>query len=194
MLGLATSWSAGAGDGWRFAQRWFRKCGGSPQPGHDAHKPEDDHRPGRITYLMEGEVEQTHAPKLKARIMLEQAGFTPADDYRLIREQPRHEYAPDDVVEIHEGEQFEIHHNQAFDINVILTTTKVVKVHPKELVEKAKKKSLSKFDIPKSSAPEYKLATSLGNPAARLDDSKTIEQSRVTAGATLYLVKPHDDA
>ena len=29
-----------------------------------------------------------------------------------------------------------------------------------------------KFDIPKSSAPQYKLSTSPGNPAARLDDTK----------------------
>ncbi len=67
-------------------------------------------------------------------------------------------------------------------------------MHPRDTIEKAKEESLDKFGIPKSSASQYKLATSPGNPAAKLDDTKTIEQSGVVAGATLYLVKPHDDA
>lgn len=63
-----------------------------------------------ITYLMNEEVEQTHVHKLKAEVMLEQAGFSPPADYRLIREKPRHEYALADEVEIHEGDRFEILH------------------------------------------------------------------------------------
>lgn len=86
------------------------------------------------------------------------------------------------------------HSNRPFDVNVVLTTTKVVQVHPRETIEKAKEDSLHKFDIPKTSAPQYRLATSPGNPNARLDDTKTIEQCGVVAGTILYLVKPHDDA
>jgi len=63
-----------------------------------------------ITYFMNEEVEQTHAHTLKASVMLEQAGFSPPSDYRLIREKPRHEYALDDEVPIHEGDRFEVLH------------------------------------------------------------------------------------
>lgn len=73
------------------------------------HQQEQKHLPA-ITYLMNEEVEQTHVHKLKAEIMLEQAGFSPATDYRLIREKPRHEYALGDEVDIHEGDRFEILH------------------------------------------------------------------------------------
>lgn len=75
----------------------------------DEHHRKSEHLPV-ITYLMNEEVEQTHVHKLKAQIMLEQAGFTPATDYRLIREKPRHEYGLGDDVEIHEGDRFEILH------------------------------------------------------------------------------------
>ena len=63
-----------------------------------------------ITYLMNEEVEQTHVHKLKAEVMLEQAGFSPPTEYRLIREKPHQEYALVDEVDIHEGDRFEILH------------------------------------------------------------------------------------
>lgn len=70
---------------------------------HQTHQP-------TITYFMNQEVEQTHVHKLKAGIMLEQAGFTPASSYRLISEATRHEFAGSDEVEIREGDRFEALH------------------------------------------------------------------------------------
>jgi hypothetical protein len=84
--------------------------------------------------------------------------------------------------------------NRQFGIHVVLTTSKDVKVHPREQIEKVKETSLDKFSIPKSNAPQYFLSTSPGNPASRLDDTKTVEECGINADATLYLIKPHNDA
>jgi hypothetical protein len=72
-------------------------------------KHDPDHRPV-LTYFVNNEVEQTHAHELLASIILEQAGFAPAADYRLISEKPHHEYAPTDTVKLHEGQRFEALH------------------------------------------------------------------------------------
>ena len=61
------------------------------------------------TYFVNNEVEQTHAEELLASVILEQAGYPPAE-YRLIREKPRYEFAPTDNVKLVEGERFEALH------------------------------------------------------------------------------------
>ena len=59
------------------------------------------------TYYVNGEAQTTSAHKLTVRQILTDAGFTPAEDYRLIRDHGHHEYTDyDQEVPLHEGERF----------------------------------------------------------------------------------------
>jgi hypothetical protein len=59
------------------------------------------------TYYVNVERQEASEDDLTVRHILEQAGFKPADQYRLIRDQPHHEYTDlDHVVEVHNEERF----------------------------------------------------------------------------------------
>ncbi len=60
-----------------------------------------------ITYYVNGESQTTHHHKLTVRTILTNAGFTPAEDYRLVRDAGNHTYTNlDEEVPLHEGEKF----------------------------------------------------------------------------------------
>jgi hypothetical protein len=60
-----------------------------------------------IHYFVNGEVQSSHSDDLTVRKILTEAGSSPAEDYRLIRDSGHHEFKDlDDVVEIHEHERF----------------------------------------------------------------------------------------
>ena len=60
-----------------------------------------------ITYFVNGERQETHHRELTARIILTDAGFTPAEDYRLVRDAGNHTYTNlDEEVPLHEDEKF----------------------------------------------------------------------------------------
>ncbi len=64
-----------------------------------------------ITYSVNGEPERTETADHTAGDILTNAGFTPVADYRLISENPKHEYtSPSDPVKVHEGQRFEALH------------------------------------------------------------------------------------
>ncbi len=59
------------------------------------------------TYLVNGEAFHTQEHKLTVRVILEDAGFTPAEEYRLTRDEGHHVFDDYDTeVPIHEGEKF----------------------------------------------------------------------------------------
>ena len=71
----------------------------STPPAPTAHK--------QITYFVNGEAQTTSSHKLTVRQILENAGFTPAEEYKLIRDNGHHEYKDlDEEVPLHEGERF----------------------------------------------------------------------------------------
>lgn len=60
-----------------------------------------------ITYYVNGERQETHHHKLTVRAILTNAGFAPAEDYRLVRDAGNHTYTNlDEEVPLHEDEKF----------------------------------------------------------------------------------------
>jgi hypothetical protein len=61
----------------------------------------------QITYFVNGEPQPTSEHKLTVRQILENAGFAPAEEYKLIRDEGHHEYRNyEEEVPLHEGERF----------------------------------------------------------------------------------------
>jgi hypothetical protein len=70
-----------------------------PDNGEKEHK--------EIVYFVNGERELTHERALlAAKTILGNAGFEPVADWALSRDHDGHEFAPDDLVEVHEDERF----------------------------------------------------------------------------------------
>jgi len=64
-------------------------------------------RPRTITYFVNGEAQTTTKDKLTVREILTEAGFTPAEEYRLTRDEGEHVYGDyDEEVPLHERERF----------------------------------------------------------------------------------------
>jgi len=60
-----------------------------------------------ITYYVNGESQTTDRHKLTVRAILTNAGFTPAEDYRLVRDAGNNTYTNlDEEVPLHESEKF----------------------------------------------------------------------------------------
>jgi hypothetical protein len=59
-----------------------------------------------IHYSVSAEPQETDEPKLTGRQILERAGFTPADEYKLTRDPSGKEIGPDEEVSIHANEAF----------------------------------------------------------------------------------------
>jgi uncharacterized protein YabE (DUF348 family) len=60
-----------------------------------------------VTYYVNGEALTTTEHKLTVREILLAAGFEPAEDYRLTRDNGHHQYdSLDDEVPVHESERF----------------------------------------------------------------------------------------
>lgn len=58
-------------------------------------------------YYVNGEAQTTDEHKLTVRQILENAGFTPAEQYELIRDEGHHKYTNlDEEVPLHKGERF----------------------------------------------------------------------------------------
>ncbi|MEX0629628.1 MAG: hypothetical protein WEE67_04215 [Chloroflexota bacterium] len=68
--------------------------------------PADGRKPKTVHYSVNGEPQQTTERKLTGRQILERAGFTPAEDYRLTRNKGGKEIALDDDEPIHDDEAF----------------------------------------------------------------------------------------
>jgi hypothetical protein len=66
----------------------------------------DARKPKTIHHTVNGEPQETTERKLTGRQILENAGFTPAEDYRLTRNKGGKEIGLDDDEPIHEGEAF----------------------------------------------------------------------------------------
>jgi hypothetical protein len=62
--------------------------------------------PKTIHYTVSAEPQETDERKLTGREILEGAGFTPADDYKLTRDPSGTEIGLDEEVPIHEDEAF----------------------------------------------------------------------------------------
>lgn len=71
-----------------------------------ASSTETDHAKKTIRYEVNGEPQVTQEHKLTGRQILERAGFTPAEDYSLTRNEGNKAIGPDEEVPIHEGETF----------------------------------------------------------------------------------------
>lgn len=69
---------------------------------------EQKDRPARVThYTVNAEPQEATEHKLTVRAILENAGFTPAEDYGLTRDAGDHTFTDlDEEVPIHEGEAF----------------------------------------------------------------------------------------
>ncbi len=60
-----------------------------------------------ITYFVNGERQETHHHRLTVRTILTNAGFTPPENYRLVRDAGNHTYTNlDEEVSLHEDEKF----------------------------------------------------------------------------------------
>lgn len=59
-----------------------------------------------IHYSVSAEPQETDEHKLTGREILERAGFSPADEYKLTRDPSGTEVGLDEVVPIHQGEAF----------------------------------------------------------------------------------------
>lgn len=60
-----------------------------------------------IVYFVNGEKQETQQHQLTVRTILTNAGFTPAEDYRLVRDAGNHAYTDlDEEVPLHENERF----------------------------------------------------------------------------------------
>lgn len=66
----------------------------------------DTHEPKAIHYSVNGEPQETTERKLSGRQILENAGFSPAEEYRLTRNDGGKEIGLDDQEPIHEREAF----------------------------------------------------------------------------------------
>ena len=55
-------------------------------------EPQVDTQTKTITYFVNGESQTTHHHKLTVRSILNNAGFTPPEDYRLVRVAGNHTY------------------------------------------------------------------------------------------------------
>lgn len=64
------------------------------------------HEPNVTHYIVNGEPQETTERKLTGRQILESAGFTPAEEYRLTRNDGDKAIGLDDHEPIHEGEAF----------------------------------------------------------------------------------------
>lgn len=62
--------------------------------------------PRTIHYSVSAEPQETNDHKLTGREILERAGFTPADEYKLTRDDGGKEISLDEEVPIREGEAF----------------------------------------------------------------------------------------
>jgi hypothetical protein len=62
--------------------------------------------PRTIHYSVSAEAQETDDHKLTGREILERAGFTPGDEYKLTRDDGGKEIGLDEEVPIHEGEAF----------------------------------------------------------------------------------------
>lgn len=61
----------------------------------------------KIDYFVNGEVQSTEENPITVKQILENAGFTPPDQYQLIRDKDQHKYTKlDDKVEVHDDERF----------------------------------------------------------------------------------------
>jgi len=64
-------------------------------------------KPRTITYFVNGEPQKTDERKLTVREILTNAGFTPAEDYELVRDHGHHKFTDlDQEVPIHKRERF----------------------------------------------------------------------------------------
>lgn len=60
-----------------------------------------------IVYFVNGEKQETKQHELTVRTILTNAGFTPAEDYRLVRDAGNHAYTDlDEEIPLHENERF----------------------------------------------------------------------------------------
>ena len=58
-------------------------------------------------YYVNGERQESKDDDLTVRQILEHAGFKPADDFELVRDQPHHVYKDlEEKIEVHQDEQF----------------------------------------------------------------------------------------
>jgi hypothetical protein len=71
-----------------------------------APNPAEAHEPKVIHYSVNGEPQETTQRKLSGRQILENAGFSPAEEYRLTRNDGGKEIGLDDQEPIHEREAF----------------------------------------------------------------------------------------
>jgi len=61
----------------------------------------------RTQYFVNGEPQHSAEDELTVRAILEHAGFKPAEQYRLVRDDGHHTYRDlDQKVELHPGERF----------------------------------------------------------------------------------------
>ncbi len=64
-------------------------------------------KPKTIRYFVNGEDQETDQRKLAVRTILTNAGMTPAEQYRLVRDNGNHTFPDlDQEVPLHEGERF----------------------------------------------------------------------------------------
>ena len=73
-----------------------------PESKQDKDKP--------VTYFVNGEKQESDEKKLTATAILAAAGFEPVGDWILSRDKDGHEFAADDLVEIHKDERFTAKH------------------------------------------------------------------------------------
>jgi AraC-like DNA-binding protein len=68
---------------------------------------EQHHQDHKVTYLVNGEKQETLEHKLTVAQILERAGFTPATEYQLIRDEGHHKFENyEQEVHLHDGERF----------------------------------------------------------------------------------------
>jgi len=61
----------------------------------------------KVTYFVNGEKQEATEDRLTVAQILERAGFTPATEYHLIRDEGHHKYTDyDEEVHLHDGERF----------------------------------------------------------------------------------------
>lgn len=62
-----------------------------------------------ITYFVNGESETTEDRELTVRVILENAGFDPVSDYKLLSEDPKEDYGTeyDRPVKVHPHQRFD---------------------------------------------------------------------------------------
>jgi len=69
--------------------------------------PDEHQHHDKITYFVNGEKQETVEHELTVREILEHAGFTPATEYHLVRDEGNYKYEDyDEKVHLHDGERF----------------------------------------------------------------------------------------